>query len=77
VTDAPQEDDLADLLRRVERIEPAMKRRVWPPMTYMGIPSMLDRARELMRRLAVLDVPEARKALIRLYELRRDFRREA
>ena len=69
-------NELADLLGRVERIEPWLRRRTWPPLTYMMIPSVLASAANIIRGLALIDAPEAKRALTRVYELRLAFRRE-
>lgn len=73
------ESILAQLTRRVDKIEPELLKTTWPPMTYMLIPSVLSAAdvliRDLMRAASRSDDEELVHQLERLTLLRRNFRR--
>lgn len=68
-----------DALRaEVDRIEPALRKTDWPPMTCMAIPSVLEKADLLVRRVAAARPagdPERDALLARISGLRRAFRR--
>lgn len=63
----------------VSKLEPKLKQTVWPPMTYMMIPSVLDAADKLLLELDGLkETSAAHMALYqKLAALRSDFKREA
>ena len=72
--------DMEEAEARLEQLGPALRRRIWPPMTYMLIPSVLGAADRLMLWLEAYTGPESeRRDALRgeLAELRADFRREA
>ncbi len=72
--------DLDEAAARIAAMRPALQRRVWPPMTYMLIPSVLDAADRLLAWLETRsddDAERARTLHTELSTLRRDFRREA
>lgn len=72
--------DLAEAGAWMERLRPALLRRVWPPMTYMIIPSVLRKADTLLAWLDGYSGPDpdgARRLHAELLALRGDFRREA
>lgn len=71
-------EPMDELVAEVDRIEPWLRRTEWAPMTNMMIPSVLNSADILLRRIeAQLRIePERAQALFdRLYALRRAFRR--
>jgi hypothetical protein len=72
--------DLDEAHAQAARLRPALRRRIWPPMTYMQIPSVLSTADRLLAWLAGQAGPDAdtAQALYReLLALRADFRRDA
>lgn len=66
------------LLHEAKRLEPHLQQRVWPPMSYMGIPSLLKRIDRILAALMAWSVPDAQvlAAVVRLATLRHEFRRE-
>ena len=71
--------DLDEAEARLEQLRPPLTRRIWPPMTYMLIPSVLGAADRLLLWLEAYEgpVPDRAEALRgELAELRQDFRRE-
>ncbi len=72
--------DLAQAVAWMDRLRPALRRRVWPPMTSMIIPSVLDQADTLLAWLpgyAGTDLATAQRLYTELLALRADFRRDA
>jgi len=72
--------DLDEAARRMEQLRPALQRRIWPPMSFMLIPSVLGAADRLLEWLEAYEGEDLeRRAHLRdeLVTLRRDFRREA
>jgi hypothetical protein len=72
--------DLNEAEARLKRLRPALRRRIWPPMSYMLIPSVLGAADRLMVWLEGYEGPQPERAevlRIELEGLRRGFRREA
>lgn len=63
---------------RFEKIEPWLLKTIWPPLTYMMIPSVLNGADELILELqqAVGASPDLAPLLQKMEELRRNFRRD-
>ena len=73
-------NSLKDLQQKVERLEPELRKTIWPPMTYMLIPSILKAADEVIEELqspGLKDTQQAVALLARITELRANFRREA
>ncbi|HYG69775.1 MAG TPA: hypothetical protein VD838_19020 [Anaeromyxobacteraceae bacterium] len=65
------------LAAALEGLEPRLLQRRWYPMTYMGIPSMLHAADDLLERMAAYDGPERERVATlheKLAHLRKDFR---
>lgn len=71
-------DYVTRLLNDAERLGPHLQQRIWPPMTYMGIPSLLRRTDRVLAALMAWSVPDAQvvAAVVRLATLRHEFRRE-
>jgi hypothetical protein len=72
--------DLEEAHALMARLRPALKRRIWPPMTYMAIPSVLGAADGLLAWLPGYRgerEAEAQSMYRELLALRGDFRREA
>lgn len=63
----------------IAQLEPKLKQTIWPPMTYMMIPSMLEATDKLLAELENdRDSSEEHMALLeRLRQLRSDFKRES
>jgi len=71
--------DLDEAETRLEQLRPALQRRLWPPMTYMLIPSVLGAADRLLVWFEAYTGPEPERTetlATELGALRRDFRRE-
>jgi hypothetical protein len=71
--------DLDEACARLEQLRPALQRRIWPPMTYMLIPSLLGAADRLLAWLEEYDGEHhahATQLRDELATLRKDFRRE-
>ena len=71
---------LDEAATRIEALRPALTRRIWPPMTYMLIPSVLGATDRLLAWLEAYEGADQKRAAILhgvLDELRRGFRREA
>ena len=71
---------LEELQQLVNRLEPDLRRTIWPPMSYMLIPGLLstaDRVIEALRDPEWAGNPKAEKLLKRIIGLRADFRRDA
>jgi hypothetical protein len=72
--------DLDEATARIEVLRPALERRVWPPMTYMLIPSVLgatDRLATWLGAYEGADQDRAARLWRELEALRRGFHREA
>jgi hypothetical protein len=72
-------NDLNDLQQRVDNLEPKLRQTIWPPMTYMMIPSVLKAADEVITALQSPDLkntPEAVGLLARITDPRPNFARE-
>lgn len=71
-------DYVTRLLDDAQRLESHLQRRIWPPMTYMAIPSLLKRTDRILTALTAWSVPDAQviATVVRLATLRHEFRRE-
>ena len=69
-----------DLRTRVERIRRGLKRTIWPPLTYMMIPSVLNEGDALLAEMADLLTRHADEELQALFDevsyLRANFKRD-
>lgn len=72
--------DLDEAEARLEQLRPPLTRRIWPPMTYMLIPSVLGAADRLLVWLEAYEGEDRDRAAAlhdELATLRGDFRRKA
>jgi hypothetical protein len=60
------DNDLDDISARIDLLEPWLKKTVWPPMTYMLIPSVLESATTLtdMLQTSTSDDEDRSKAML-------------
>ena len=78
---AASQRSIAKFTGKIDKIEPWLRKTIWPPMTYMIIPSVLEGADTLIRDLTFetnrTNDDALRAQLLRVTKLRAEFKREA
>lgn len=67
---------LENVFESAPRIKELLKQRLWYPMSYMAIPSLLEKTDRYIKFLKEFDTDESKRLCDELISLRLDFRRD-